>query len=232
MTACVLGCHRTSPDGRQTPVRTVDPSLVCADCADRMGGWLSEIPVTYALLPAVVEPGTVDADPDARAPTMAQAPAPARLEVLDLLDDRRGWQAGHPSDNRRGVLGVLEGWAGLVRDERGLDDPDGPGSVHGEARLLARHLPWCCEQPWVSDLHDDLRRLHRDLADAVGEYRPRPVGSCPRQLVGRDGATVTCGGPLLQSRWNTGVFCGACRDTWGHDELRRLGLVLGEDGAA
>lgn len=242
MTACVLGCHRTGTDGRQIPVHAADPGLVCRDCADRMGDWLADIPGTYALLPDVVEPGTVDTNPETTSTRNPEAPAPVRLDVLDLLDDRRGWQDGRPSDNRRGVLGVLQDWAQLVRDGRGLPRPDEPPAavagdsdemptVHDEARFLARHLPWCCEQTWVGDLHDDLRRLQRDLANAVGEYRPRPVGSCPRD-VERDGQTVTCGGPLLQSRWNPGVFCAACRDTWGHDELRRLGLVLGEDRAS
>lgn len=192
-----------------------------------MAGWLEDIPAAYALLPAVVEPGTVETNPEAAAARRTEAPAPARLDVLDLLDGRRGWQDGRPCDNRRGVLGVLESWGRLVREERGVAAPANAASVDGEAAFLRRHLLWCCEQMWVDELHESLRMLHRDLADAVGEYRPRPVGRCP-QDVERGGDMVTCDGPLLQSRWGDGVFCGACHDTWGYDHLRRLGLLLGE----
>lgn len=224
MTACILGCRtRPDPDGNRHPVQTEDPSQVCRRCEDRMLGWLEKIPEHYALLPAFLEPGSVDANPESKTTKAANPPVPVRLEVLDLLDTRHGrrWQGTQPADDRRGVLGTLESWARLVREEKNITTSQGC-TVAYEAATLRRHLLWVCEQPWVTELYEDLKLLHRQLSDAVGDYRPKPVGVC--QVVTEDGE---CQGALMPSRYAVGVHCGRCGASWSETDLERLGLVIG-----
>ncbi len=225
MTACLNGCHtRPDTDGNRHPVQTEDPSLVCRACEDRLLDWLDDIPTTYLLLPAFIEPGSVDGNPESKTTKAANPPVPVRLEVLDLLDERHGrrWQGTAAADDRRGVLGTLESWARMVREERKVATPVDAATVAGEAACLRRHLLWICEQPWVTELYTDIKTLHRDLADAVGDYRPRPVGRC--ENITEDG---DCGGPLLPSKWATGVHCVRCGAQWTESDLERLGLIIG-----
>ncbi len=125
--------------------------------------------------------------------------------------------------DRRGVLGTLESWARLVREERHSPPPKTPATVVGEARTLTRHLPWISAQPWVEEMHAELKALHRDLSDAVGDHRQRPVGRCAVD----DEHGVPCGGPLMPTKVG-GCRCVRCGDDWPPDELARLGLLLHE----
>jgi hypothetical protein len=224
MTACANGCRtRPDPDGNRHPVTTEDPSLLCRHCEDRLLGWLEKIPEHYALLPEFIEHGSVERNPESKATKASVAPAPMRLDVIDLLDTRLGrkWSGTQPADDRRGVLGTLETWARLVREEKNITASQAC-TVAYEAATLRRHLLWVAEQDWVGELYDDIGRVHRDLADAVGDYRPRPVGVC--QAVTEDG---DCGGPLMPSRWSVGVACPRCGASWSEADLERLGLVIG-----
>lgn len=229
-TRCVNGCQtRPDDDGNRHPVLTEPPSLLCRGCEDRLLGWLDTIPQHYALLPAFIEPGSVDTNPESKTTKNPNPPVPVRLEVLDLLDTRLGrrWSGTEAADDRRGTLGVLWGWARAVREEHpnGLAVPRDACTVAGEAAFLRRHLLWCAEQPWVDELCDEIRNLHRDLADAVGDYRPRPVGYCDAPT--EDGE---CKGPLLPSRFGGGVHCARCGDVTPIERLRFLGARLGEEG--
>jgi hypothetical protein len=219
--ACLTGC-RTAPDddGNRHPVRTEHPSLLCHRCEDRLQTWLERIPEAYADLPMFVQPGSVDANPESQATKRAHPPVPLRLEVVDLLDQRLGrrWLGTQPAEDRHGAVGVLETWARLVREERNID-PAGPATVVGEAAFLLRHRLWIVEQPWVDEFYDDIKTLHRAISDAVGDYRPRPVGRCHVP----DGQS-DCGGPLMPSPWG-GVRCGRCGSTWDAGHLRQLGLA-------
>lgn len=224
-TRCVNGCHtRPDTDGNRHPVLTEDPSLLCRACEDRLLGWLDKIGEHYLLLPDFLTPGSVETNPESKTTKAADPPVPVRLEVLDLLDTRHGrrWLGTQAAQDRRGVLGTLESWARMVREERNLATPDDAATVIGEAAFLRRHLLWIAEQPWVDELYDDIRTLHRQLADAVGDYRPRPVGRCG--VATEDGE---CGGALMPSRWSVGVYCGRCGASWTETDLERLGLVIG-----
>lgn len=123
---CGNGCT-TGHGPARTPVLCDGQARLCPACLERLDTWLRQIPETYALLPYVVEHGTVSTNPEMATTKRPDPPAPLRLEVMDLLDSRRGWQydpvAGHPmlSDNRRGVFGVILEPAARVRLERGLD---------------------------------------------------------------------------------------------------------------
>lgn len=121
---CLNGCQRPQ-DGLMTPVPCETGQQLCTPCTARLDGWLRSIPDAYALLPSVVDHGTVPADPGTKHTKRPDPPAPMRAEVTDLLDTRPGLQYhddGTPivSDNLRGVLGILHSWAEVVRDERHL----------------------------------------------------------------------------------------------------------------
>lgn len=198
----------------------------CQGCHDRMQRWLKGIPETYTLLAAVVEPGSVDHNPDSKRGKRTTAPLPLRVEVIDLLDHRRlrAWRGTIPTPANRGALGVLLNLSLLVAQERGHQLPhDRPYTVTDATKHLLRHLDWITTQPLATQVHEDLRRLHRRLSDAIGEYRPLPVGHC--HLVPDDSEDgKPCGGPLLANRWG-GVRCGSCDATWDAAHLRQLGLA-------
>lgn len=219
---CANGCHsRPDADGNRHPVPTEPPSLLCRGCEDRLLSWLEKIPEHYALLPEFIEHGSVERNPESKSTKASVAAAPMRLDVIDLLDTRRGrkWHGTEVADGRRGVLGTLESWARLVREEKNITDAQ-TCTVAYEAATLRRHMLWIAEQPWVDELHADIKALHRDLSDAVGDYRPRPVGRCDSPT--EDGS---CGGPLMPSRFG-GVHCARCGEITPVDRLRFLGARL------
>ena len=140
---CANGCH-TGHGTDRAPIRCEGAALICPKCIDRLDTWLRQIPDTYALLPSVIEHGTVSTNPETATTKRPDPPAPLRLEVLDLLDTR-------PS---RGVAGLLDTWADVVRDQRHL--PVAPNTVYGvvgSCRLLLAHLPWASQQEWISDFY-------------------------------------------------------------------------------
>jgi hypothetical protein len=207
---CLNGCDSHSGDAR-SKVLCEPGKLLCPRCLDRLDTWLRQIPDAYALLPHVVEHGTVAADPGTKRTKRPDPPAPMRLEVIDLLDSR----------NQRGVLGQLQPWGDLVRDQRRLTSVC--MGVASECKLLLTHLPWIAEHDWSSDLYDEIRTLHRTLQDTVGEYRPKPVGKCARLEDGE-----VCGGALVMDRHGVGVHCLSCPARYeASHELRELGLVVG-----
>lgn len=219
---CLNGCARGQGDAR-TPVETEGAALLCPSCVTRLARWLREIPESYALLPAVKDHGTVPGNPETAHTKRPDAPAPMRLEITDLLDTR--YYEG------RGVLGLIHGWAQLIRDERHLPGPDQQPTVTGECLLLSAHLPWATEQAWIEDLHAELKALARELREAVGEYTIRPVGTCKTTPAGQhDGV---CGGPLFMDKTQTAVRCASCGQRQEADSgLRELGLKVGLIGEA
>jgi hypothetical protein len=231
---CANGCTRASGDERY-PVQTQPPALICDDCEDRLRTWLREIPDLYAQLPLFWLPGSTEPDPDKRATTRTDAPTPLRLVVTDLTDQRRGriWQGTEPTIDRRGTLGVLNVQARHMREDRTMIPVNHP-TVAGESHQLAVNVAWLIQQTWISydhdtdtpGLYDEIKRLHRDMSNTIGEYAPRPVANCTHET--DEGA---CGGPLLPARLG-GVFCPRCHDKWPITELARLGLLLGQDHPA
>lgn len=224
---CANGCTRLSA-GERIPATTEPPSNLCNRCEENLKKWLTEIPDRYAKLEQFLDPDTTPNDnPDVKRGRQIHAPAPLRLEVLDLLDERRGrkWQGLAPTTDRRGTVGTLHAIATEIRDTRHLTKLVKRPTVRGEAALILKHMFWLAEQEWVADTHEELRTLHRLLGDAIGEHRPRAVGVC---VV--DNGEGECGGPLLPSRLG-GVHCPRCGSTWDIDELRRLGLLLTQEPA-
>jgi len=87
---CLNRCTRLTDSGDRIRVQTEPPSQMCNRCEDKLRQWLQDIPDKYALLPLFVEHGTAEPDPDYRRAKRTDAPAPMRLEVVDLLDQRLG----------------------------------------------------------------------------------------------------------------------------------------------
>lgn len=217
---CENGCTRRHGD-EQIPATTEAKSRLCGQCEDRLNTWLTKIPDTYALLPGFVEHGTTEPDPDKRSTKTINAAAPMRLDIIDLLDTRRGrkWQGTEPTDDRRGVLGSLQPHVDRLIEERPLTSAL-PAHVAGCCNLLQRHRLWLAEQDWIADLYEDIRILNRNLSNAVGDYRQKPVGHCPAVTDDSD----ECGGPIFASL--TGAHCARCGGTWQADQLRLLGGAM------
>ena len=216
---CVNGCIRAGGDKVQVDA----PSWLCNRCEDNLDRWLGGIASTWPLLPLFVEHGTTDRNPDSQATKRSEAPAPMRLEIIDLLDTRLGrrWNGLAPAHDRRGVVGTLQVHVERVAEERRITKLPDPHDAGECARFLRRHRLWLAEQEWVTFVYEDVRLMHRQMSDAIGDYRPKPVGSC--HLV-PDDTDTPCGGPLLANR-HGGVHCGKCRATWDAAELRLLGLA-------
>jgi hypothetical protein len=225
---CVRGCTRANTDGHIEPVPARRGQL-CNACYNRLETWLREIPERYALLPEYLHPtADLDRNPEATTTKRTSPPVPIRLAALDLMDHRRGrkWQGTEPATDRRGALGTLLAIANEIRDGRNIGARTGENAhVLGEADMIRANLDWLTEHDMVADAYREIHTLHRQLGDAIGEYPPRPVGTCK---VIPDGETEPCGGPLLPN--HAGVICPRCHSTWDHDRLRLLGLTLGDTG--
>lgn len=245
---CLNGCHAGSGDARH-PVETEGQARVCRSCVKRLDSWLRALPDLYALLPHVVEHGTVPGNPETARVKNPDPPAPMRLEIVDLLDAR----------GQRGALGILHSWAEMVRDQRHLlrycvcdharptharhkcsangctcrEYTDPPTTVWSECSAILANLAWFTEHELAGEFYAELKPLHRQLRDAVGEYRTHPVGTCKAQPPGQ-GETAVCGGPLFLDKEKRAVRCASCGNTQEADSgLRELGLkvgLIGDDG--
>lgn len=111
------------------------------------------------------------------------SPAPLRLDVLHLVDDRRkpGWDGEDPRlrqlEDRYGATATLETWTRVVCEEM-AEPPDMAevASVRSEASVLLEVWPWIEDQDWAEELADDVTHLTARVRAALGirsEYRPR-----------------------------------------------------------
>lgn len=225
---CQVGCHRINNDGEKEPTQTRDGATICHKCTDRLDGWLLGIPDLYARLPAYLLPSAqMDNAPETKATKNPVAPTPIRLNVLDLLDERIGrrWLATAPANDRRGTLGTLLAVANEIRDHRNSTLKT-ESTVIEEADYLHTSLHTLVKLECAADAHNEIKALNRNLEDATGVTRPRPVGKCTTDRAGEP-----CGGPLLPSDY-TGVHCGKCGRTWGANDLAFLGRNLKSDLSA
>jgi len=227
---CIRGCsrRRVLDDGevRRESRRAAAGSLLCEVCSDRLWSKLSDTVELFALLPAVVEPGSVQSDGSRR--TKADAPpVPFRPGVLDMTDGRlihTGAYADRPLTwNRRGAVGVLHGWARVVREDLSLSDP-AEVTVTGESAFLRSRLDWVCRQPWVDEMFDEVMSLHSELAYLCGESKPHPIGRCPAST--ESGA---CGAPLFAPVFGLEIECRVCGTSWARDAWERLGRMIDQD---
>lgn len=182
---------------------------------------LTDIFEAYALLPHFFEPGTAVDDGRQVKGTRIDPAAPIRLDVVALLDRRT--KRLHPGDPVP-VVGIIETWVELVREERALDKPKRPEYLNRLLDVLERNHDWIVAQMWVDEYAREMRECRAALHSAIGDHAPRSVGRCPVILAGG----AECAGPLHQDRYGRlSVTCARCGSVWGEDDLRRLGLVLG-----
>lgn len=166
---------------------------------------------------------------------LASQRSPVRLEALVLTDRRRGTgvTAGrdldeHGWDDTPSVVETLHAWARMVREERQLAQPDRI-TVISERRLLTAQLDWIARQPWVDDMHTELRDLVSQLKRVNGTTIV-PVGDCDslqadgslcdgkvwHVVIGDDGKVTKSGDG------EPGFRCGRCRRVWtGTDAVRK-----------
>lgn len=210
--------------------------LLCARHAHTLRTWIVDVVEAYALLDDVLEIGSVETG-SVKRPRSDEAPAPLRLEVV-ALRDRRNLAAVRGGDVPS-VLGTLGSWASLVREERALATPTTAATVAGEAEVLQVHLEWICTQPWVDELHREVKGLRAPLLAAIGEPLPKPIGNCPVILVevidtpdeGPVEHRHRCDGPLYPDRWGAmRVHCAKCGEEWGEAFIERAAAIV-ENGA-
>lgn len=160
---------------------------------------------------------------------------PTDLAVLDLLDNRpklNGRRAylepgdgaamdGFPEGRREGILRCLGDWVRLADEEMSDEGhehvtPSEQPTITTEAGWLAQHLDWLCDQQWVEELEQDVRRIWRDLASVVGEGRPEYRPRCPK-----------CQGRMADE--GSYFTCSSCGETVRSDAMdHRTALAKGE----
>lgn len=233
ITYCVNGCTFKRA-GERPRKRTTAPSLLCRDCEDRLHGWLAgatgkrvvmALPEMVALAFAVAEHGTVETAPGSKATKAAWAPAPFRLEFVDLLDSKyaRIWNGTAPSKLRRGPAGELLDHAEWVIDTRRVARPKNLETWTGVCSFLDRHRVWYAEQESVEFFYASVKTIHRAFSDFIGEYRRPPVATCH---IARDDGSK-CGGPIYASDYGA-VECSRCKTSWDPGQLRLLGMAQQE----
>lgn len=224
-----LVCRRD--DGTVTLVS--GQAVMCEGCVSRFTDQLRGIGDNFALLPAYLEPGAVERNPDAKTPKSPDAAAPVRLDVVDLLDSRRRakWLATVKTDERRGVAGVLVDLTYRVADGRPVKLPWNVATTAQLVGFLTRHAAWIADQEWAPDAFREVSLLHRRVSDAVGNYLRPAVGVCHLETELPDGKIGVCGGRLRFNQYGS-VRCGSCAARWDPTQIRMLGMAIAEQQGA
>lgn len=140
-----------------------------------------------------------------------EAPAPCRLDVVDLRDPRSDTPAIH----------LIGEWTRLVVAERRLAAT--PTLPTSQVQLLLTNLDWLARHEVAADFASEIADVHYWLRQAAGLTPPPPLFTCP---VPDEQTGQPCGGGVRTQPYTFGVRCTKCGETWdGTLELRRLGLV-------
>jgi hypothetical protein len=186
-------------------------------CADRLRTDLTELPGLYALMGAVLAPGT--AGGGARVSGTRTAPLPVRLEPLSLRA-------------RGGIITILATWEVDWRDLRGLTDAQrgiGARDLSAIVLWLRAHLPWAIENhAAVDEFAAEVRDIGRQCRAAAGLLpNMMRIGCCPA-LIGDE----ACGAALHADPQAEEIRCRRCRTSWPRARWMLLGKTLrGEDEA-
>lgn len=182
-------------------------------CADRLRTNLTELPGLYALMGAVLAPGT--AGGGARVSGTRTAPLPVRLEPLSLRA-------------RGGMVTTLALWETHVRAERGLSI----GTVRGISGrdLAAVVLSLRAQLPWICDHYTQVEKLATDLRDIIRDCHATAgilptmtrIGDCPNPL----GDNEPCGTALHADPYAEQIQCRWCKRTWFRPQWVPLGKKL------
>lgn len=202
MSSCAI-CRRAHREGGAH--RTA-----CDRCEHRIRGWLREIPRQLPLLEAslALDGGLAQG----RSAGRAHSPLPVRADVLNMLGpaapgtvtDHRGDQSGTLP-----ILALVYAWAATIAADRARDLlPFRPRADY--TRYIAAHLPYCCTQEWIADLHTELGEVIRAVrAITRTEPRRRPKDApCPGcQSFG-----------LIEEDWQPYIECATCGLLLSHPE--------------
>jgi hypothetical protein len=180
-------------------------------CANRLRADLVAIPGLYALMGAVLAPGTAGG---ARVSGTRTAPLPVRLEPLSLRA-------------RGGIVTVMATWEADWRETRGWE----PGHRGESERDLAAIVLWLrAHLPWAIESHPAIREFGEELRDVLRQGRAAAgllptmmrIGDCPAML--SDGQACATG--LYADAYAETIQCRRCRATWRRPQWMLLGETL------
>ncbi|CAL9606456.1 hypothetical protein SUDANB95_05499 [Actinosynnema sp. ALI-1.44] len=199
-------------------------SLLCEDCIAWVVATLRDTEECIAELRPTKPRGAGGVNPNAD----YESGSPAADHVLVMLDPRSkavgvGRTLTGPDDQDEPPLSVavLGEWAELA------GWPAGRHTVRDAVSALLVNHRWITSQDWVVDYVEELTRLHRQAAAAIGDGPPAPVASCTRVIRGE-----VCGGGIVQwariaengHHGEGGARCLECRHSYRGVELIRLRL--------
>lgn len=193
-------------------------------CLTALDGHLQRIPVLYAALHTVLEPGS---SAGARVSGTRTPPAPLRVEPLSLLC-------------RGGIVSILGTWETDWRQRRGLSTnparADREQLLAGDqvladiVRFLRAHLAWAtAEHPAVDEFAGEVRQITAACRAALGMITDaRRIGQCPAVLDnGR-----TCGRVLYADPYSDEIWCDRCGNHWPRNRWLMLGAAIAQGDAA
>ena len=195
----ICGNVQTDPQGR----------LYWTGCLGRLRADLLELEQILPNLPDLLVTAPPSDHNDRRA-ARTDAPAPCRLDVLDLMDPRSDTPA----------LALLQLWADNITEGRQFKtSPDEPAH---QVRFMLTNLDWMARHDTADEAARDIHQARVWLDRRAGLNEP-PMFLCP---VVHPGAEGECGGPVYAQPAEFGVKCARCHSTWdGYERLAWLGKI-------
>lgn len=180
------------------PRAPLPESRACGVCVADLQRMLDDLERLLPVLRSLLEPGRTIGD--GRGSTGA-APAPLRVDVLSILDDKRN-----------GPDVFLAYWAGR------LDVPPTPAGLAG---VLSRVV----ELDDLEAFTRALRDLHSRVSLVSGEPQPAKVATCRRTIRGKE-----CRGAIIAVPGGSEAVCSVCGDQWPRARWKFLGRIEAEAG--
>jgi LSD1 subclass zinc finger protein len=176
--------------------RPVPGGYLCPGCQDDFTDRLAALPTLYAALGAMLHPGR---STDGRGGTVVEAPAPARLDVIDA----------------RAEFGVLSSWARALAEDMRTPIPAMPDDLG--ARVTAACAALAAAREWIATSWPDagpcataVRVVYDDARSITGtENLPAKMGRCPTVVHGQ-----ACGAELLLPDGAQVLRCAWCGTTY------------------
>lgn len=237
---CVRGCARpcrceeckAAPETQHPPIPTpAKEGLLCARCAGRLEGWLTDIlDDTLRLDVRKVQAGDVEKGKHQK---ISGSPALVRLDVAALTDRRYVTalsEEGETYEENQSDNPILSipftvcSWAQLLTEEHDIRSP-----VAYMAQAVSVLRSWwttLVEELWIDDFYNDMEKIRRLLNNAHGVERARPIGHC-LSVYEVDGQMQSCERPIYAHLGDTVLKCGRCGRIYeGADRAR---LIVSEE---
>lgn len=197
--------------------------LICRRHYHWIDSSLEQILELFALLPGALLPAANGLG-GSRASGDVDAPAPGRVDVMALFDERshRHYRDEHGDPNSPEyphIFTSLGGWVQILIEERGLTELPDFLPLTGIIGLLRGHRQWIAQQPWIDDYTIEINDIHVALARGVRDSMwPASIGKCPN-----------CSSKLYNTIGVDEVVCRKCKSAWAGVHLARLRLVLEQE---